>query len=78
MGRDNVRTHLPLPDMDSPIHYIVARLEPHRKIPHAFDITAIERVVPTDVRFGDVLEMGPAERSDLIARVSRRRLPQAP
>jgi hypothetical protein len=70
MGPDNQRTHLPLPSEDSPIYYIVARLEPVRDRPHLFEIRTIKRVVPTDARFVDLLEMGPAERSRLVARVS--------
>ena len=70
MGPDNQRTHLPLPSENSPIYYIVARLEPVRDRPHLFEITAVRRTVPTGVRFLDLLEMGPKERSKLVANVN--------
>ena len=69
MGPDNQRTHLPLPSENSPIYYIVARLEPVRDRPHLFEITAVRRTVPIGVRFVDFLEMGPTERSKFVARV---------
>lgn len=69
MGPDNVRTHLPFPSANSPVYYIVARLTPLRDRPH-YEVTAVKRVAPTDVKFRQLLGMGPAERSDLVARVS--------
>ena len=69
MRADNVRTHLPLPSGDSPVYYIVARLKPVPDRPH-YEITAVKRVAATEVRFLELLEMGPTERSELVARVS--------
>lgn len=70
MGPDNQRTHLPLPSQNSPIYYVIVRLEPARDLPHLFEITAVKRVVPTGIQFLDLLEMGPTERFKLVARVS--------
>lgn len=70
MGRDNVRTHLALPSDDSPIYFIVARLNPVLDRPNLYEITGVRRVTPTSVRFLQLLEMGPSQRSALVARVS--------
>jgi hypothetical protein len=71
MGRDNVRTHLPLPSEDSPVYFIVARLKSAPDYPKpVYEVAGVKRVTPTSVRFLQLLEMGPSERSDLVARAS--------
>ena len=68
MGRNNVRTHLPLPSEVSRVYYIVARIEP---VPgrHYYEITDIKRVARTGIQFSELLEMGPTERADAVAQV---------
>ena len=71
MATDNVRTHLPAPSDSSPVYYIVARLEPHPNYPgRVYEVIAVNRVVPTDVSFLQLMEMGPKERSELLMHVS--------
>lgn len=69
MGSDNIRTHLAIPDVDSPVYYIVAHLKPVPDRPH-YEVAAVKRVAPTGINFRQLLEMGPTERSELVARVS--------
>lgn len=64
----NAVTHLPLPDANSPVYHVVIRLDPHPRGSHLYELTEVDSVKPTDTRFGELLELGPAEQAELLAR----------